>query len=50
MLIIHVIIICPNCGQERERFSDEEDGTLITCPQCGITYEMGKAEEIQAEW
>jgi len=50
MLIIHKVLICPNCGQERQRFNEDEDEAIVICTQCGVPFEIGKAEEIELEW
>ena len=48
MLITHVLMICPKCGQEIERFSDEKDG--IVCTACGTRFEIGHVPEILQDW
>ena len=50
MLLIHVIMVCPHCGQECERFSDDKDGTEIMCTQCHNTFIVGEVKEIEEEW
>jgi DNA-directed RNA polymerase subunit RPC12/RpoP len=50
MLITHVLMICPKCGQEIERFSDEKDGTEIVCTACGTRFEIGHVPEILQDW
>ena len=50
MLILHTLMICPNCGQEVERFDIDADGTEIMCDKCRNTFVIGIAKEIQIEY
>jgi DNA-directed RNA polymerase subunit RPC12/RpoP len=50
MMLIHIVMICPNCGQEIERFDEEKKGTEIMCTQCGKSFKIGDAVEIEMEW
>jgi Zn ribbon nucleic-acid-binding protein len=45
MLILDATVVCPNCGKERKRLNNEEDGVFVTCVQCGVPFEIKKEKK-----
>jgi alpha-aminoadipate carrier protein LysW len=39
------MVKCPECDAEIKIPSDSIEGEIVTCPDCGASYELLKADE-----
>ena len=40
-----MVIKCPECDAEVKILSDSIEGEIVTCPDCGASYELVRSAE-----